>query len=275
MQKSRTSAFLTLKSTLYLAFKYKVLGNLARAYVQVHQLKQNDDIFVCHSFYKDILFIMPTGLPYLASPGSIATCLGKMSTAATPNKVTTDFITSKLAIKGGSGRALLPFLKKIGFVNSDGTPSELYVRFRNPAESEASATAAIKIGYKALYEINEYTHALSDEELKGLIVQITGQNSDSKVISLTQKTFQKLKEKADFETQNTDAEELLERPEEADSAKANSPAARVQQPHRVQPSGLGLSYTINLNLPATSDPSVFNAIFKSLKENLLDAHEFK
>lgn len=33
--------------------------------------------------------------------------------------------------------------------------------------------------------------------------------------------------------------------------------------------GLNLAYTINLNLPATADIAVFNAIFKSLKENLL------
>jgi len=33
--------------------------------------------------------------------------------------------------------------------------------------------------------------------------------------------------------------------------------------------GLNLSYTINLNLPASSDIAVFNAIFKSLKDNLL------
>jgi hypothetical protein len=32
---------------------------------------------------------------------------------------------------------------------------------------------------------------------------------------------------------------------------------------------LGLSYTINLNLPATTEIEVFNAIFKSLRENLL------
>ncbi len=32
---------------------------------------------------------------------------------------------------------------------------------------------------------------------------------------------------------------------------------------------LNLSYTINLNLPETSDIQVFNAIFRSLKENLL------
>jgi hypothetical protein len=33
--------------------------------------------------------------------------------------------------------------------------------------------------------------------------------------------------------------------------------------------GMNLSYTINLNLPATTDVAVFNAIFKSPKENLL------
>lgn len=32
---------------------------------------------------------------------------------------------------------------------------------------------------------------------------------------------------------------------------------------------MNLGYTINLNLPATSDIAVFNAIFKSLRENLL------
>ena len=35
--------------------------------------------------------------------------------------------------------------------------------------------------------------------------------------------------------------------------------------------GLRLGYTINLNLPATTDVAVFNAIFKSLKEHLLEA----
>lgn len=33
--------------------------------------------------------------------------------------------------------------------------------------------------------------------------------------------------------------------------------------------GLNLAYTINFNLPATAAIAVFNAIFKSLKENLL------
>lgn len=33
--------------------------------------------------------------------------------------------------------------------------------------------------------------------------------------------------------------------------------------------GFNLAYTINLNLPASTDQAVFNAIFRSLKEHLL------
>ena len=37
----------------------------------------------------------------------------------------------------------------------------------------------------------------------------------------------------------------------------------------VRPDQLGISYTINLNLPATTEIEVFNSIFKALKEHIL------
>ncbi len=37
--------------------------------------------------------------------------------------------------------------------------------------------------------------------------------------------------------------------------------------------GISLSYTINLNLPTTTDQAVFNAIFRSLKEHLISDNE--
>ena len=88
-----------------------------------------------------------TPLPYLASPGSIKTAFEKIRTAATPERVTGDFMNTKLQIKGGTGSALIPFLKKIGFVASDGAPTELYKRFRNPSIGGTAVAAAIKIGY--------------------------------------------------------------------------------------------------------------------------------
>lgn len=219
---------------------------------------------------------MAEALPYLASPGSISKCLDKISEAATPDRVTGDFISTKLGIKGGSGRALLPFLKKIGLVNSDGTPSDLYIRFRNPSDARAAIAEAIKIGYAPLYETNEYAHELEDAELKGLIVQVTGHESDANVVSLAYKTFKNLKTHASFDSRFPNTTSTETQNSELQSVKP------FQAPHSYRgkqtPSekiGMNLSYTINLNLPATSDISVFNAIFKSLRDNLLDSEDIE
>ncbi|MCB1230975.1 MAG: DUF5343 domain-containing protein [Verrucomicrobiae bacterium] len=218
---------------------------------------------------------MADTLPYLAAPGTITTCLEKISNAATPSKVTGDFVNTKLAIKGGSGRALVPFLKKIGFVNSDGTPSDIYTRFRNPSESGSAIAEAIRFGYKSLYDSNEYAHDLNDADLKGLVVQVTGQESDSNVVSLILRTYKNLRELADFEgaaSSPVEPAKPLASPITIPQPQRQAGQGSSSAPGRV---GMNLSYTINLNLPATSDISVFNAIFKSLKENLLDSDELE
>lgn len=214
---------------------------------------------------------MSESLPYLATPGNITKCLEKISNAATPEKVTGDFINTKLGIKGGSGRALVPFLKKIGFVNPDGTPSDLYKRYRNPSESGAAVAAAIKTGYQPLFEVNEYCHELGEGELKGLVVQVTGQDKNAGVVQKIISTFKNLKEFSDFDAgfSNPSSEDEAQIRNDNDLGKGTPSVHTVHHQER-QKYGMNLSYTINLNLPATSDIAVFNAIFKSLRENLLE-----
>lgn len=200
--------------------------------------------------------------PYLTAPGTIKKVLEKVRSASTPERFTADFLSAKLGLKGGTPRAVIPYLKKIGLIGTDGVPTELYRRFRNPTESGAAIAEAIRRGYKSLYEMNEYVHELSDKDLKGLLVQATGLEEKSPVIYLIQSTFKNLKTFADFE-------QKLDRADDADAPK--SPDAPGKQRRGTEPAGVGvkLGYTINLNLPATSDVAVFNAIFKSLKEHLL------
>ncbi len=112
-------------------------------------------------------------LPYVTGHGNIKKTLEKIKTASTPPRFTQDFLATKLDMSGGSARPVIPFLKRTGFLGSDGVPTDLYKRFRNSAQSGAAAAEALRIGYKPLYEINEYVHSAKDAELKGLIVQVT------------------------------------------------------------------------------------------------------
>lgn len=208
---------------------------------------------------------MGANLPYLATPSSITVALQKIRDAATPERVTADFVTTKLTIKGGTGRAIPPFLKRINFVATDGTPTELYKSFRNKSTGGRAVAEAIKIGYRPLQEVNEYFYLLPDKDLKALIVQTSGLDAEDKIVKLIFSTLSNLKLLAKF-----DIDDSVSEVESSDEKEVNiDKQIKPNQPNVKTDVGLNLTYTINLNLPATTDQAVFNAIFKSLKEHLL------
>lgn len=204
-------------------------------------------------------------VPYLNAYGVITKALDRIKDASTPDRFTQDFLAAKLGLKGGSARPIIPYLKRIGFLNSDGTPSELYKKFRNESFRPQAAAVALKKGYSGLYEIHEYVHDLSEKELKGIIVQATGLDANSSTTRAIMGSYGALKAFANFDEaeKNSNVDEVAEKQEQLTSA----PDHVVPSPRGID---LKLGYTINLNLPATSDVAVFNAIFKSLREHLLD-----
>lgn len=206
-------------------------------------------------------------LPYITAPGNIDKAFNAIKAAATPERITQDFVKTILQIPGGSGDQVTSFLKKLGFANPDGSPSEIYRKFRNPATSKRAAAQALRFGYQPLYVRNEYMHELSDERLKGLIIEETGLGHDAGPVVLVVSAIKALKKFADF---SVAVDENLN---QKDTSESQAPVAMASHYNSSSQEnaelGLNLSYTINLNLPATSDIAVFNAIFKSLKENLL------
>jgi len=205
-------------------------------------------------------------LPYVTATGNIERALRGIQEAATPTRVSQDFVKTILGIRGGSGAQMTSFLKKIGFSNTDGTPTEIYIKFRNPSTSGRAAAAALKYGYGPLFIRNEYMYRLPDEKLRGLIIEETGQSSDSSVVAMALASIKAIKKFADWSGSSAeDKEETIESPQVPSTHVEHQASSTVKR----SGVGLNLSYTINLNLPATSDVSVFNAIFKSLKENLL------
>lgn len=65
-------------------------------------------------------------LPYITAHGNIQKAFNAIKAAPTPEKVTQDFVKDILKIPGGSGDQMTSFLKKLNFVNTDGTPSKLW-----------------------------------------------------------------------------------------------------------------------------------------------------
>ena len=74
------------------------------------------------------------------------------------------------------------FLRKLGLSNPNGTPNELYRKFRNPPSSGAAIATAIRAAYAPLYLRNEFMHELHDTDLLGVVVEETGQAHDSQTV---------------------------------------------------------------------------------------------
>lgn len=213
---------------------------------------------------------MAESLPLLNSTGLIDKILVKIKEAQTPERYTGDFQGTVLGYGSGSARPFIPLLKKLKFLQSDGKPTELYHEFRNDDLSGAAMAKGIKHAYAPLFKANEFADKLSKDKLKSQVIQITGLSSTAKSVNTIVNTFLGLKKHADFDyTPSANSNENMEPEIEANVASVNHQSPSPQLPIGNQSRGMNLSYTINLNLPASKDPEVFNAIFKSLKENLL------
>lgn len=200
--------------------------------------------------------------PYMNATGMISKILDKIKVAATPERFTQDYLSTELGFSGGSAKAFIPLAKKLGLIGSDGSPTELYKQFRNTNTnvSKHAIGKAMKNAFSDIYNRNEYAHSLSKADLEGLIMEITGMEKGNAVVRAIVGTFEQLKGYADFKQKESEVHATATTPEPSPLTKATDDIEQIN---------LGLSYTINLVLPKTDDVAVFNAIFKSLRENLL------
>jgi hypothetical protein len=203
-------------------------------------------------------------LPYLTAYGNISKALEKIKQAQTPDRFSQDFLETTLGMSGGGARPVVPYLKRTGFLNPDGTPTDLYKRFRNPDLTGGAAAEAMRIGYARLFEMDENVHKRDAAKLKNLVVQATGFDSDAPTVYSTVKSFEALNGYAKFSELPKDSSTDEDDGEEETMEDEDSGAGGGYGLGRIN-----LGYTINLNLPATSDVGVYNAIFRSLRENLL------
>ena len=198
--------------------------------------------------------------PYISAYNRIEKYFASIKKAQVPSKFSVDYLKTILGFKSSNDRALISLLKRLKFIGSSNVPTESYKQFRNDTKSKAVMAAAIKVAFQDLYQTNEYVHELKESELKELIKQRTGVADNDGKLVMAVGTFINLRKLADFKHG-----ELPEEPENENNEVDSAPPQFTS----IGKNNLGISYTINLNLPATTDIEVFNAIFRSLKEHLL------
>ena len=200
---------------------------------------------------------------YINNVGNMARFLSEIQTAGVPTRVTFEFLKT-LGFKSSNDRPIISILKGIGFLDPNGTPTSTYLAFRDPHGGPKVLASALQSAYSDLYLANTKAHDLPLGKLKGIIATKTSK-SDA-VVKLIAGTFKTLAKAADFSEERQTNSSLMESeadkqpaPEESGQGGSFPPITGVA----------GFHYNIQIHLPTTTDITVYNAIFKSLKEHLL------
>ncbi len=197
--------------------------------------------------------------PYMISNNKIAPIISSLQSAAKPPKFTLEFLRN-LGFASTNDRAIVPLFKKLDFLSEDGTPTVYYDQLRDATTSQQIMAARIRGLYSDLFTINTQICNDSEASVKGAISRVTG--GDETSVTRVYNTFKTLCSLADF-TQSPSVTEENAQPE---SPTIENPTMEVPIPHLPD---MGFHYNFQIHLPATTDISVYNAIFKSLKDNLI------
>lgn len=203
---------------------------------------------------------------YVNNVGNLAKFLDAVRTAGIPERVTFEFLKS-LGFKSSNDRPIISVLKGIGFLDQNGAPTTMYREFRDPHRGPKVLGKALKNAYSELFLANTKAHTLSVDKIKGIVATKT--NKSDTVVRLIAATFKALSAAADFSKESSSIEEPSVPDDETEAANSvPAPTLPVVQ-HAANHNQPEFHYNIQIHLPTTTDITVYNAIFKSLREHLL------
>lgn len=205
---------------------------------------------------------MADDYPYMVSNNKIKPIIEAIHNAAKPPKFSHEFL-KQIGFSSSNDRAVIPLFKRLGFLTDSGTPTTYYDDLKDTTKRWSALAARIKDLYSDLYAINTKIHGATEDEVKGAMSRVTGK--DAKAVVRYYATFKTLCDLAKFDSTpkaatNHRQEDDLDKEDKPTNVSTDTPAIAGGQP--------GFHYNIQIHLPATTDISVYNAIFKSLKENL-------
>ena len=209
---------------------------------------------------------------YLITTKNLEKFFNSLITAKAPDAFTQKFIES-LEFKSTNDRLYIGLLKGLGFLDDNAVPTERYYKFLDQSQSKQVMADAIREAYGDLFAVNTKANELSQQEVKNKLRTLTQGKISDKVLHLMANTFKSLvdygewsistkkvdekKEKNSTKKQDAIVKEALPSEEESEEESIGGKLNKSQ-----------LHYNIQIHLPESRDPAVYDVLFKSLKKHL-------
>lgn len=205
---------------------------------------------------------MPDSYPYIISNNKLDPIFARVRSAAKPDKFGRE-ILNNWGFTASNDRAVVGILKGLGFLTENGAPTPLYDRLRDPNDWKFVLGERVRDLYSELFSIDANMHSAPETEVKGAMLRITGKDEES--VGRYYSTFKTLAALARFDGKPTRGQATPAPPAAVDAPQPKDPQRSDDYDPRRRTE---YHYNIQIHLPVTTDITVYNAIFKSLKEHL-------
>ena len=209
---------------------------------------------------------MAKEIPYMAAVGNVDEIIQRIRAAGTPARFTHDFLSSTLGFRSSNDRGFLKVLRVLGMVTSDGVPTERYNAFKNDISGGSAMADGLRDGWADLFLADERAHEKNTTELQQMFKTITGKGDA--VAGKMATTFKTLAKHADFT--NVPGAIPGSGRDDAAGAASDEGAPSSAAAATTGLSSITLSHDVHVHLPTTSDIAVYTAIFRALREELVD-----
>lgn len=205
---------------------------------------------------------------YLIKTSNAEDFFNAIRTAKAPERFTQKFLQD-LEFTSSNDRLLIGVLKGLGFLDESGVPQKRYFDYLDQSRSGRILAEAIEEAYEDLFALNKNAQKLDVDEVKGKFRSLTQGQKSENVISNMAATFKALAGIADWSKPKAG-----QRKESRDKGAASASNSEREVETLItntlsRPDKLELHYNIQLILPPSRDPAVFDALFLSLRRHLL------
>lgn len=204
---------------------------------------------------------------YLQTSKNLQSIINSIIGAKAPERFTNKFLED-LGFKSTNDRLYIGVFKSLGLLDESGVPTTRYHQFLDQSETGRVLAVGIQEAYADLFALKKDAQKLSIDEIKGKLKTLTqGQKTDN-IINLMANTFKSLCDAADW---SDDAAAQFDLPQQEDSKaiEATTTPAQSERKKANSENLMNLHYNIQIHLPETTNMSVYDAIFQSLKKHLL------
>ena len=201
---------------------------------------------------------------YYAQVKNVSDIFSALLNAQAPDKFSQKFLCD-LGFTSVNDRPFISVLKSLSFIDEGGVPTQRYFDYLDEENSSKILAQGVREAYGDLFAVNQKAYEMPQEKVKGKLKTLIQGKKSGAVLKKMAATFIALCYVADF----TGIPKSMVKEKPIKPATESEKAIKLPPKPQSNHGEIALKYSINIELPSTRDQLVYDAIFRSIRENLL------